>query len=261
MQNTKNEPNLESYRYWSQTQFDKFKGCVAFISGKNKDGAPGIGTCFHVGEGVFVIARHVVESMTELEIGFDDNSTTMEFIQTNDYWDKKHPGKIVIIDGPHYHPNETVDVACFKVDIYPKEYIPLGGHLEGYLDQYDLVLHRTLILGYPLIPLTSRPILVASLGEINALADLYVQKHPHFLISTMARGGFSGGPALVAYNELNINFGTAALGLVTQSLTTNEELPQQGFLAVLTVDPIYACLEAHGLLPIAQRIEVDERDA
>lgn len=98
-------------------------------------------------------------------------------------------------------------------------WIPLGGHLDDYLGQHELVLYRTLVLGYPPIPLTKVPKIVASVGEVNALIELYDgSHHPHFLISTMARGGFSGSPVLVAYNEDNPDSGTAVLGIVTQSL-------------------------------------------
>ncbi len=254
------EPNLESYRYWAKIQFNKYKSCVAYIESVDDRGDKAIGSCFHVGEGVFVTARHVVEYRKELQIGFDDDSITMNLMQRPENWSKENPGNICITAGPYFHPDESVDIACFRVDIFPEDSIPLGGHLDDWLGQYELVLHKTLILGYPPIPLSTRPVLVASLGEINALADLYVSKHPHFLVSTMARGGFSGGPALVAYNELNVDGGTAALGIITQSLITNNGALETGYMAVLTVEPIYTCLEAHGMLPKAQEMIFDERD-
>jgi len=112
------------------------------------------------------------------------------------------------------------------------------------------------VLGYPPIPLVARPTLVASVGEVNSLVDLYIgSKHPHFVISTIARGGFSGAPVLVAYNEENEGGGTAVLGLVTQSLTVDEQRPEQGYLAVLTVEPIYTCLERNNMLPKGQGYE------
>lgn len=42
-------------------------------------------------------------------------------------------------------------------------------------------------MGYPPIPFSAEPVLVAGLGEINATIDKYVGKHPQFIISTMAR--------------------------------------------------------------------------
>ena len=132
--------------------------------------------------------------------------------------------------------------------------MPLGAHLNGYLSQYEFILNRVLLLGYPPIPLTNRAALVANAGEVNAAVELYVQdqKRVHFLVSTMARGGFSGGPVLIAYNELNEKSGTAVLGVVTQSLVASHAPAESGYMAVLSVDPIYECLEAANLLPPCQ---------
>lgn len=244
--------HTDRFRFWARAQFAKYRGCVAYIETRDREGNLGSGTCFHVGEGVFVTARHVVESRTITEVGFDDVATIQELLQTQRHWGKQSHGLVTIVEGPFFHANSKVDVACFKVDPFPKSWIPLGGHLDDYLEQNELVLYRTLVLGYPPIPLTAEPRLVASVGEVNALIDLYVGSHPHFIISTMARGGFSGSPALVAYNEDNPLGGTAILGMVTQSLTTDDKSPEQGYMAVLTVEPIYTCLEINNLLPHGQ---------
>jgi hypothetical protein len=109
-------------------------------------------------------------------------------------------------------------------------------------------------MGYPPIPMADRALLFATVGEVNALVDLYgSHKHPHFIVSSMGRGGLSGAPALIAYNELSDD-GTAALGLVTESLILQNWSIESGYLAVLTVEPIYVCLEHHGLLPELQKI-------
>jgi hypothetical protein len=244
------------FRFWAREQFSTYRGSVGYIESLGDSGEPQRGTCFHVGEGVFVTARHVVENRTITEVGFDDNTVTQELLRDPKHWGQQRHGRVNIIAGPFFHPNPDCDVACFRIEPYPKVWIPLGGHLDDYLGQYELVLYRTLVLGYPPIPLVAKPTLVASLGEVNALVDLYVgSKHPHFIISTMARGGFSGAPALVAYNEENTNGGTAVLGLVTQALTTKDQTPEQGYLAVLTVEPIYTCLEQNNMLPKDQRYE------
>lgn len=239
----------DPFQYWARSQFNKFKSCVAFIESTDVDGDKGIGSCFHVGEGVFVTARHVVEGREINVVGFDDHFVNQQLLQEPEHWGKKPHGRVSIIDGPYFHSNPNIDVACFRVEPFPTAYIPLGVHLDDWLGQYELVLHRTLVLGYPPIPFSDRPVLVASVGEVNALIDMYTGGHPHFVVSTMARGGFSGGPALVAYNEHNLDGGTAVLGLVTKSLTRDSVASEQGYMAVLTVEPIYTCLEVHGMLP------------
>lgn len=244
------------YAYWARAQFAKFRSCVAYIETHDSNGASGVGTCFHVGNGVFVTARHVIEDRSIESIGFDDYSAITQLARKPKNWDKKSHGSVSIKGDPYFHPNKSVDVACFSVEPYPESYIPLGGHL--WLGQYELVLHRTLVLGYPRIPLSlNGHALVASIGEINAVVETMLDRQSCFIVSTMARGGFSGGPALVAYDERNEDGGTAALGMVTQSLVSDNREPELGYLSVITVNPIYECLDAYGLLPEYQRIDED----
>ena len=41
--------------------YDLYASAVAFVSVVNNNGDESIGTAFHIGDGVFVTARHVVE--------------------------------------------------------------------------------------------------------------------------------------------------------------------------------------------------------
>ncbi len=245
---------------WGRATFHKYRGCVVFVAITDAQGNAGISSAFHVGDGVFVTARHVVEGKT-FEIGLDDQETSARIMECAWRWDVPHSGRIAVERGPYFHEDRDVDLACFVANPFPRVFIPLGGHLDGMLGQYELVLHQTLVLGYPPIELCDHPVLVPSLGEINALVDLYLgAKHPHFIVSSIARGGFSGGPALVAYNEANLESGTAVLGIVTQSLGHNDRPAELGYMAVLSVEPIYNMLEQHGLLPEHQKIVPDPRD-
>lgn len=246
----------DNFRFWARKQFTKYRGAVGFMETLCDGGDPQRGTCFHVGEGVFVTARHVVENRTITEVGFDDDTVNQELLSDPKHRRKQNHGRVSIVEGPAFHPSPECDVACFRVEPRPRVWLPLGGHLDDYLGQHELVLYRTLVLGYPPIPLVERPTLVASVGEVNSLVDLYIgTKHPHFLISTIARGGFSGSPVLVAYKEDHDDSGTAVLGLVTQSLTVDEQRPEQGYLAVLTVEPIFTCLERNNMFPLGQGYE------
>lgn len=246
---------IDNFRLWSRSQFAAYKGCIAFVETASANGDIGCGTCFHVGEGVFVTARHVIENRPITKIGFDDDTVNQELLQDRRFWGEQQHGRVSIVEGPFFHSNQNVDVACFRVEPFPKAWLPLGGHLDDFLGQHELLLYRTLVIGYPPIPLTTEPKLVASVGEVNALVDLYVGSHPHFIISTMARGGFSGAPVLVAYNEDNTSTGTAVLGIVTQSLVENNKAPEHGFMAVLSVEPIFTCLELNNMLPKGQGYE------
>ena len=249
----------DNFRFWARRTFADYCGSVAYISSKDTHGVEGIGTSFHVGNGVFVTARHVVEGRRIDEIGFDDDSIVRVLTENARLSRSPVLPTISMTSGPFFHSDIEIDIACFTLNITPASYVPLGGHLDDWLGQYELVLYRTLALGYPPIPLSRRPNLFASSGEINALVDLYSGvKHPHFLISSMARGGFSGGPVMVAYNEDNQDGGTALLGVVTQSLVQDQNATETGYFAVLTVEPVYDCLEQNNLLPEFQKYDYED---
>jgi hypothetical protein len=83
------------------------------------------------------------------------------------------------------------------------------------------------------------------------VADLRNTKSPvHFLLSAMPRGGFSGG---VAISEFGF-----ALGIITESLLSDNKPPELGFFAATSIECIYECLDAHKILPRCQeRPEVE----
>jgi hypothetical protein len=143
---------FDPYVNWARAQFDRYMGCVAYVETTDHQGINSIGTAFHVGDGVFVTARHVVENRRVTTIGFADRTTE-------------------IVVGPYVHQTADVDVACFRVKELPSEFVPLGGHLDDWIGGYEFILHRTLVLGYPPIPTSDRPVPVASMGEINATVD------------------------------------------------------------------------------------------
>lgn len=239
--------------------YSKYSGVMAYVSVAAPDGTPEIGSAFHVGEGVFVTARHVVENMRICEVAMTE-STDVRLegadavnarIFIHDGPDK-HPvhrvdnGVLQVSVGPFFHPDPNVDVAAFQVaniDVRTP-YVQIGGHLDDWLGSSDFVLSEGIILGYPPIPLTNAPHLVAARAEVNAQVDLRSAKHVHFILSAMPRGGFSGGLA-VTENEF-------ALGVVTCSLLSDNKESELGFFTVLSVEPIYTCLAAHKMLPACQ---------
>ncbi len=243
---------MSAYSDWGQRNFHYYANSVIFIEVRREDGELGIGTAFHVGNGVFVTARHVVEDKEIMQIGNELAFNSFRGIDGT----TKGPS-LNVAKGPFYHPDANVDLACFSADSTPEQEFPLGGHLDDFLGHHALLLNRTLVLGFPPVPLTNTPHLIACFGEINGLVETYIgSRHPSFIISTMARGGFSGSPVLVAYDEQNTITGTAVLGVVTQSLIHDGKPAETGFMTVTTVEPIYDMLEHHRILPESQRIEL-----
>lgn len=100
-------------------------------------------------------------------------------------------------------------------------------------------------MGYPLVPQSKKPVLITSRAEVNAIVDKYTGRHPQFLVSAVARGGFSGGPCLIEWEF--------ALGVVTESLVAADHVAEVGYMSVISIEPVYVCLAHHGILPAAQK--------
>ena len=232
--------------------FQKYAAALAYIEVKDRQSDFHIGSAFHVGEGVFVTARHVLDGYAVTKVGSTEHAyigltgqeaeeTTDFFLTPTESWPIHYldNDEMQIVSGPHFHSDEKVDVAVFKVrEVDPHTpVIKLGTNLDNFLDRSELVLTEAIVLGYPPIPMASETILIGARAEVNALADLYHTPYGHFVLSAMPRGGFSGG---VAISEHDV-----ALGVITNSLIPDHNPSELGFMAVLGVEPIYVALSEH----------------
>jgi hypothetical protein len=237
----------------------KYRAAVAYVAVETPKGDQRIGTAFHVGDGIWVTAKHVVEGNKVLEIG----TTEFSIADYGETLSAQHgvvrmdqcsaAGSYELVDDPLLHPDEDVDVAALRLDgPAPPDrdgpstpIVPLGGWLDDWLGD-ELTLEQVLVLGYPPIPFGTGPLLVAVTAEINTVLDRRDTRHPHFILSATPRGGFSGALPLVEFE--------AALGVTTASLGDELPSPTLGYFAVISVEPIYDCLDHHGVLPETQRI-------
>lgn len=228
--------------------YARYGASVVAVVSINAEGDQGIGAAFHVGDGIFVTARHVVEGMASCHIEIDDYRLLR---LAEDAWkEMAHDDQLAIPVDARPHPDPRKDVAVFsvpKLTVLPA--IPLGDHLDDWITDHDFVLNEVLVLGFPPIPLSRKNVLVATRAQINAVVDLINIEHVHFIVSAMARGGFSGGVVLSEWGF--------ALGVVTSSLLKNGAPEELGYLTVLTVEPILECLAANGLLPRALALQWD----
>jgi Trypsin-like peptidase domain len=236
---------------------------MAYIAVKNSEGDESIGSAFHVGEGVFVTARHVVDGFTIVDVKptHEIRRPLREVIP--EYTDEAikaikdtlgqaptwpvFQSSLGITKGPFFHSDEEIDIAVFATEgLHPETpHVPLGSHLDDWVARTNFVLSEVLVLGYPPIPLTRGPFLIASRAEVNAVVTVTLSSKINFVVSAMPRGGFSGGLALSEYGF--------ALGLISSSLTKDDKAAELGFMAVISVEPIYECLALHKLLPECQK--------
>jgi hypothetical protein len=201
-------------------------GAVAFVAIIDGKGDEGIGTAFHIGDGIFVTARHVVDGVNIKEI-----ATTKSAHLTEEAGGKVAPPRhLKILDGPYFGPDD-LDVAVFRVDLggVPLPTISVSDHTDYSLEENDLVLSNILVVGYPPIPFTTIPSQVVTLGQINAVVRVQHSPVLHFIASTMARGGFSGGVVL--------DHSGVALALVTESLGKSDMPVETGYMSLMSIEP------------------------
>ncbi|MBV7296398.1 S1 family peptidase [Enterovibrio paralichthyis] len=212
-----------------QQLYAQYAGAVAYVSVENADGTAGIGSAFHIGDGIFVTAKHVIESQTIVEVATTKRvEVTRDSDEVNQNTYHINPRILEIIEGPYEHASE--DVAVFRVELVD-EFLPkvqLGSHTSHEIQDNEFILTDALVIGYPPIPFTTTPNQVVASGQVNAVIDVRHSEYVHFVLSTMARGGFSGGVALTKSG--------IALGLVTESLGTSSSLVETGYMSVMSID-------------------------
>jgi hypothetical protein len=245
----------------AQELFNRYAPCMAYIAVTDAGDKESIGSAFHVGEGVFVTARHVVENAIINEVKATETVRRPLKEVISEYRDDAiaeiantigqtptwpiSQTRLQIIKGPFFHSDDALDIAVFAVEgLHPETpHVPLGRHLDDWIGSADLILSEVLVLGYPPIPLTRNAHLVAARAEINAVVRTLPSLEVQFVVSATPLGGFRGGIALSEYEF--------ALGVI--SVPKNHDAAELGFTAVVSVEPIYDCLAAHRLLPKVQK--------
>lgn len=225
------------------------------------DGDQSIGTAFHIGDGIYLTARHVLDGNRVLQVTphasgdlFEQDLKTKvpTLAKLNGevpVWSLHHNNPI-IIGGPFYHEDANVDVAVFclgGIDINTPHLV-LGGHYDDCINDEYWMLSKATAFGYPPIPFTHGPVLVAASVEINAVIDTRLDRYVRFVVSGAPRGGFSGGPVFHEWGFV--------LGMTIQSLERQGVQNESGFFTVLSIESLRECLETHGLLPECQRINI-----
>ncbi len=204
--------------------YSQYKNCVLRITTKNKEGDLVTGSGFHIGGGYIATAKHVIES-GELEEITD--------------W----TGTVTVACKRTLKPeNPKIDLAVLETDFNldgKHSFIPLGGHLDDWLGD-EFVLTEVVVIGYPRIPCSLGGDLVAASGEVNAVIDRYNAPHVHFIISTIARGGFSGGPVISEWGFL--------LGVFIESLTHMDQSSENGFSAIISIEPLLVLLHENNII-------------
>jgi S1-C subfamily serine protease len=226
--------------------YDKYKACVVRIAVRTPNGELMNGAGFHIGNGVIVTAKHVLEEN--------------EIIGLHPH---QYAARKVNVDEVVLAPEHNIDLAFMRTNFNLEHYltkaifmgtrgrdrkrnadktdfIPVGGHLDDWIGD-EFVLSRVLALGFPRVPFTTEPVLLAYAGEVIGIVDAIDGTHPYFLLSPVARGGFSGGPVISEWDFL--------LGVVTHAYVEGDKPIETGFSSCVTVEPLLNLLALHGVRP------------
>lgn len=223
---------------------------VAFVEVQDTEGTISVGTAFHIGSGYFATARHVIHGQKIRTIGRRDTSLRTHFteagkvIHTTTYPDFQHAEIERVFD----HPDEAVDLSLIKLggivgNVPAAQLLPilqLYSHADS-LSEGEYLMREVVVMGYPPIPFSSDCHLVVFRGEVSAIIENYQDKKRHFVISGMARGGFSGGPVVLAKNP------NAVLGVVGKSFVKGASATELGFIGAVSAGAIFETIASHNL--------------
>ena len=226
--------------------FDQFAPGVAFVDVEDRNGDRQIGTCFHIGDYVFITARHVVEDRKILKI-----ATTNAGVRSagNHSVASFTACEAKVIEGPYFHPKPEYDLAALRLPELHAAQIPFLPIIDDHFEN-KLLLRTVVVMGFPRIPGSRSPVLVCARAEVNAAFTTYFDNQRVYVVSSLARGGFSGGPALTPPHH--------CLGVITRAMVTEERPEELGFMAVVPPLPILELLNHHGIMPGYLRTEVWE---
>lgn len=209
---------------------------VAYVEVKTSKQDIGIGTAFHIGSGYFVTARHVIKDNEIIKVGQSDLSLRTIIDQDGSTRTRTtHPEFEQLGREIQRFEHPTADVAIIQLTgmlgqrgpaatLLPA--IELARHADV-LTEGELLMTSVKVFGYPPIPYANnlKPALVVSPGEISAVFTNRRDNRRHFVISGLARAGFSGGPVFLTgsprvdgpANPLR-QYSSTAIGVVVESL-------------------------------------------
>jgi len=211
-----------------QKIYHECRRSIAYVTVEMSDGSESIGTAFHIGQGYFVTAKHVVNNNKIIGVGITQpHSKIMEY-HAAPLSEAERPRLLKVDLDPVLAESEVDDVAVFRVEQYEGQpSIKLSSIHDMHQSEDLALLSNVLCIGYPPIPLTIHPFQVAVDATVSALITIRGSEYLSYVVSATARGGFSGGPI--------INDDGKAIGLVTDSLVRDSNAVETGFMACLSI--------------------------
>ncbi|GIU35999.1 serine protease [Shewanella schlegeliana] len=211
-----------------QKLYRECRRSIAYVTVSTSNGDESIGTAFHIGQGYFVTAKHVIQNNKIIEVGITQPQLRTQDAHALPLSEIERPLSLKVISEPIFAEVEADDVAIFQVELQERlPSIKLNSTHDIYQSEDLALLSKVLCIGYPPIPLTVHPFQVAVDATVSALINIRGSEYLSYIVSATARGGFSGGPI--------INDDGKAIGLVTESLVRDSNAVETGFMACLSI--------------------------
>lgn len=206
--------------------YHRYRRGVAYITVENDSGEESIGTAFHIGQGYFVTAKHVLENNKILEVCLTQPLVILKDPHSDPLNEQERP-KLLEVDSSPIFAEDEIDVALFQVRDHKQiPAIPLSSDHDIYRSEDQTLLSQVLCIGYPPIPLTTHPFQVVVDATINSMVRVRASDYLTYILSSTARGGFSGGPIIDENGH--------AIALVTEGLVWDHNAAETGFMACLS---------------------------
>lgn len=231
-------PWREGRVYSPRDLFVRYSKAIVRVQVTLPKGDRSNGTAFHVGGGAFVTARHVVENCSDVRL-FEGDTWFEEpgyCVQDIRYPDGK--ADLALLISPLFANVFGDHGASASEGSKDPRYIPIGHCYDDWIED-SFVLTSGLIAGYPEVPCTKRPYMIAVSAEVNADVDRYDAENVHFIVSSSARGGFSGAPFISEFDFV--------LGVVTNALQKDGSW-ESPYMAVVSVEPLINLIAQHSEL-------------
>ncbi|MBF4517817.1 trypsin-like peptidase domain-containing protein [Flavobacterium sp. ANB] len=137
-----------------------------------------IGSGFFIDLNTIVTCKHVYEELIKEKIYIEDEG-----------------GRKYTVTEVTPHPSDKIDI----IKLTTEESFDFFPHTT---EDNIILTERVIVFGYPPIPLSSKPFLMANLGEVSSIVDNYLDGTDCIILSCILRPGNSGGPIINEYGKL-----------------------------------------------------------
>lgn len=236
---------LATYRLYRE-----IKNQMVVLEARDENQDITCGTAFHIGDGLLVTARHNIQNQYALKTQDDQSiSIVAEFACSEEDRD-------IAVIKTDFEPklltdeSQTVEDSASSEDGAPTNFVPIFDYF-AYSKLAELYfLDDVFVFGFPPIPKTTRAELVAVRAQVNAFVKTNHGRDGVFILSSTARGGFSGGPV--------IDRGRNLIGICIESLRRGESAVENGFTAAICLDPLLDILSENELYPAQNDAQIKD---